>query len=806
MWRSRMRGRWYRIALALCAALSSGCVYWQTPRLDPSGERLFTEPVVSPCPAYRCEPGRPLADDPLAVLLAPRRTVAPVGSEVILVAGVRAGDGYLRTNERLEWSIAPGSVGQFVDVQRNDWTDLLLGDFNRPRKISNTFAIGSTSREYVRLDRGTPTPSDDVCVLRGQGWITVTSPIEGTSHVVVYAPGVVPWDGRLREATIYWIDAQFGFPPPSISPAGSRHVLTTTVLRQSNQAPHVGWVVRYEIVGGPPAGFLPDGAPAVEVLTNAAGQGCAEIIQKEPAPGTNNIAIRVIRPDGPAGERFVVGNGSTLKTWTAAAVTVHKRGPAVASVGATVTYHLEVSNPGDLPAADVVLSDEVPDSFTYLTSTPPAELVGKRLQWRLGPLGPGQKQAVELNFRAIQPGSVANCAEVTAAGGLRGSDCVTTTVMAPAIELQVNGPPEVAVGNTVTFEIAITNHSQVTASGLLLKDRYAPGLEHATVRTNPIEHPLADLAPGETKRIGLTFRVVQPGRLGHSVEILGPAGVLASSEGFVTGVAGAGGPSVPSPSPAPPAVELPRLSVKESGPPQGTVGQLVDFSLVVVNRGSQPATNVKVVEHADAGLQAVQASRGAKLQNGNLVWTFSELPAGRSLELGIQFRCEKPAARLGDRVLVTSQEGAREETEAFIEVSQPPQPAPETAPAGLSVTVVGLGNQVAAGHELTYDIRVKNKGLMPYRQVMLTATVPAAMALVPLQTSGPSPLTYTYENNQVRFSPAAAIGPGETLTCHIRVRAKQPGRFHFDVHVSSLDLPQPLQAEEITEVFQPQNR
>ena len=50
--------------------------------------------------------------------------------------------------------------------------------------------------------------------------------------------------GRVQEAMIYWIDAQFGYPPPSNNPAGSRHLLCTTVLRQSTPAPHVGWVVR----------------------------------------------------------------------------------------------------------------------------------------------------------------------------------------------------------------------------------------------------------------------------------------------------------------------------------------------------------------------------------------------------------------------------------------------------------------------------------------------------------------------------------------------------------------------------------
>ena len=96
-----------------------------------------------------------------------------------------------------------------------------------------------------------------------------------------------------------------------------------------------------------------------------------------------------------------------------------------------------------------------------------------------GPIAPGQRQTVELNFRAVQEGSVANCAEVTAAGGLKASDCVTTTVMAPVWTCDVDrGPAEAAVGSEVTFEIVVTNRGQATATGLTIKDRYDPGLEH----------------------------------------------------------------------------------------------------------------------------------------------------------------------------------------------------------------------------------------------------------------------------------------------------------------------------------------
>jgi len=487
MWRSGTSGPRSSIVAALCAVAVSGCAEFRLPRIDPSGERLFAAPSAPT--------GRP--DDLVAVLLAPQRTVAPVGSQVVLLAGAAAGDGYLRTNRRLEWSIAPGSVGQFVSVGEAGWADPLLGDFNRPRKVTNTFAIGSTSRRQERVGLG-PGFAGPVCVRPGQGWITVTSPIEGTSHLLVVAPEVVAACGRSQSAVIHWIDAQFGFPPPAINPAGTRHVLTTTVLRQSNQCPQAGWIVRYEIVGGPPAGLAPSGAAAVEVLTNATGQASTEIFQSQPAPGTNQVRIQVIRPPSaldPGGERLVVGTGSTLKTWTAAALSVRQSGPAAAAVGAMVAYCIEVCNSGDQPAREVTVSDELPDGLTLVSGTPPPAVSGPRLQWQLGELAPGQRRTLQVDCRAAQAGSVAHCVEVAAAGGVRASHCVTTTIFLPMLDLRVTGPEQATVGGQATFQIVVTNRSQAAATGLIIKDRFGAGFEHATAPA-PSSGPWATLGRG----------------------------------------------------------------------------------------------------------------------------------------------------------------------------------------------------------------------------------------------------------------------------------------------------------------------
>ena len=825
MRRSRTSGPRSSIAVVLFSMVVSGCAYSQVPRIDPTGQHFFVQEPVTPVVA--CPPGaspaRVWPEDDVAVQLSPHRTVAPIGSEVVLLAGVRGGDGYLRTNRRLEWSVVPGSIGQFVAIEENSFVDWLVGDFTRPRKITNTYAIGSTQRRTERVAQRTPNPAESPVALRGQGWITVTSPIEGTSHVMVYAPDVVVCSARVQSAIIHWIDAQFGFPPPAIHPAGSRRVVTTTVLRQSNQCPHAGWIVRYEIAGGPAAGFAPSGAPAVEVATNAAGQASAEIFQKQPTHGTNQIRIQVIRPaelGGPGGERLVVGNGSTLQTWTAAALTVCTSGPATAAVGASLTYRTEVCNSGDLPAREVVAVNEMPDGLAFVSATPTPTVNGKRLEWRLGDVGARQRQVLQVNFRAVQSGSVANCTEVTAAGGIRANHCATTTILSPTLDVQVTGPGQVAVGGQATFQILITNRSQVTAAGLIIKDRFGDGLEHAVAKS-PIERTLGDLAAGQSRRVDVTFRATRAGQLCHTVEIVGADGVRAGSQGCVTatGVAVAppsrpSEPVAPPPSrPSEPVVVQPppatqptmasSLAVKKTGPRQATVGQIVDFVSEITNISTQALTNVRVSEEADAALAPEKATEGYQVEGTSLVWTIPSLPPGTTAQVKIQYRCNKAGAQVCNHVVASVTGGGRAEDQVCLEILAAATPTPtkvEVAPDGLAMTVTDLQNPVTAGNGVTYLVRVTNKTATPDGQVTVTATVPTGTVVDRLGTSGAAATTYSSDSKTIKFTPVPDLRPGETLTYRIRVQTSQPGQIRMRVEATSRSQSKPLVVEKTTDV------
>ena len=97
----------------------------------------------------------PLPNLETGVTLSPTHVVAPIGSDVVLIAGVRSLDGRQAAGQRVEWMLAPDGAGQFITsggygtMRRYQWrTDVA-------RKINNSYAIGVTSSRLLVLSRGT---------------------------------------------------------------------------------------------------------------------------------------------------------------------------------------------------------------------------------------------------------------------------------------------------------------------------------------------------------------------------------------------------------------------------------------------------------------------------------------------------------------------------------------------------------------------------------------------------------------------------------------------------------------------------
>jgi len=312
--------------------------------------------------------------DPYAVTLevTPMEDVNPVRTQHVLVATVKDKDGKPLPNRRVEWIVAEGSVGDIIEVDESGVRA------SRGYKVTEKFAVSHTNNYKHVLDRGTDAPADDINLEPGQTWCTITSPIEGDTHVIVYAPGIYDWNKHKVFVTKHWYDVHWQFPPPATNPTGTTHEFATVVKKFSDGTPLPDYIVTYKILDGPAGTLEPGGGSTATVKTDAGGVAKVTLKQVKPAEGTNNLSIDIWRKEcGECKPQTHLATGQTAKTWIGPKIACNKTAPAAVLAGQQFEYTISVTNPSQVEAKDVVVTDALPDGITYVSSDPSAQAGGQ---------------------------------------------------------------------------------------------------------------------------------------------------------------------------------------------------------------------------------------------------------------------------------------------------------------------------------------------------------------------------------------------------------------------------------------------
>lgn len=395
------------------------------------------------------------------IVITPSRIVAPVGSEVVVLAGLCGDDGYFVKNQPLEWMLSNNSVGELIEVGGNHHPK-----FNKlipptSKKISGQYAKGRTSLKRIVLTRGTPTPADDINLAKGQTFVSLSSSSPGTSYVTVVAPKSEGWDKRRASTVIHWVDGQWSVPAPVRATAGTVQSLTT-IVSSADGGGVKGWEARYTIVGGAPAEFAPAGSKTATATTDANGKAIAQI--RQPAgqlePGTTQVRVDIVRPPIFGESELVVESGVTSVIWRAPALTIRAFGPERAESNLPFEYTVEITNPGDLVARDVVLKMKNLDSgVNYISSSPSPQQYANTYQWNLGDVTPGETpKQIKVQLKSNKLGSVGAFFEVVSeTDRLKTEAPVQTEIIQPCLDLSINGPAEAVEGESISLNLGLEN-------------------------------------------------------------------------------------------------------------------------------------------------------------------------------------------------------------------------------------------------------------------------------------------------------------------------------------------------------------
>jgi uncharacterized repeat protein (TIGR01451 family) len=701
--------------------------------------------------------------DPYAATLEvePVEQTNPVGTQHVLVATVRDHDGEPLPNRRIEWMIAEGSVGTIVEVDESGWRA------SRGHKVDNTFAISHTNNFDHTLTRGNNDPADDVHLTTGQSWCVITSPTEGDTHLVVYAPGIYDWGQHKVMVRKHWYDVAWQFPPAATNPVGTPHALSTQVMRHSDGTPLAGYAVTYSIVSGPPAMFSSNNEQTVTVRTNDAGMATAELVQAEPVEGTNEIDIEIVRPADtqcckPAAH---IATGHTTKTWMGARLEITKSAPARGQVNEPFDYVLEIHNPSDVDARDVVVTDELPEGLEYVSSSPEADRSGRMLRWEAGTLPGGGRRSMTVTVRPTRTGTFTNCAE-TMAPGLSDRDCAETMVVAPEISIEKTAPAEVLSCQTIAYRIVVRNTGDGDATGIRIADELPEGMETTDGRRE-LTWNVGTLPAGEARQGEFEARVADTGRYVNTAVVTGDGGLRLEDSAETM-------------------VREPVLAMTKEGPNVRYAGRPLTYTITVSNNGDADARDLRVVDTLPDGTTFTSATEGGRFADGRVTWDLGTLPVDESTQVGVTIE----ATRMGTftNTVAATALCAEASAEASTEVRGIP---------AILLECIDVEDPIPVGATERYRITVTNQGSAVDTNIVVSCVLPSQMEFV----SADGPTDETVDGLNVTFAPLEALAPGAAAVYTVSARGTEPADVRFSVELTSDQLTSPARETEPTHIY-----
>jgi uncharacterized repeat protein (TIGR01451 family) len=338
---------------------------------------------------------------------------------------------------------------------------------------------------------------------------------------------------------------------------------------------------------------------------------------------------------------------------------------------------------------------------------------------------------------------------------------VATAATVP-LNLVVQAPDRIALGENVTFTLRISNSSATPVNRVTVRDRLPAGLQHP--EGDYLEVDVGTLAPGESRKLELTAKAVQAGSLLNQAQALSGEGIQANVTTSMT-------------------VTEPALQLRQIGEARPVLGAPNDYRVMVINRSDRVVHGVQLEVRLPAGMDYL-ATEGTAFYDTTsrfVGWRLDALPAGQQREVQLRL-IPRTAGVQVSQLRVRADDAQEVALDTPLEVRSPEA-------ARVQIKLVGPETALTVGRELVYVVHVANPGTTVLRGVQLTAILPAGM--VPRRGEGPT--TARVQGQQIVFDPLPSLAPQSQVALRVRVLGQRPSSGRMQIRVNADQLPTPLQ-------------
>lgn len=256
-------------------------------------------------------------------------------------------------------------------------------------------------------------------------------------------------------------------------------------------------------------------------------------------------------------------------------------GPKDILYGETAVYTIQLTNPGTGDANDVSVD------FSYGAQNLPTK--------RVGTLAAGAQTEISVELTSRQAGTLPVSAIATGANGLQAEASEEVLVRRAKLELALAGSQRKYAGGVGTYEVRVRNTGNATAADVLAKvllptgAKFIAGGDLKPANQGFVKR-VGPLAPGAERVFSVQCQLTTPGD--NRLEVHAEAeSELATSGSFVTRVDA-----------------LADLKLRVNDPQGPTpIGTKANYEIIIENRGTKAAEDVKVVAQFSEGVEPVRA-------------------------------------------------------------------------------------------------------------------------------------------------------------------------------------------------------
>jgi uncharacterized repeat protein (TIGR01451 family) len=411
--------------------------------------------------------------------------------------------------------------------------------------------------------------------------------------------------------------------------------------------------------------------------------------------------------------------------------------PEPVPVGQTLYYEVTVINHGPSDATDVTVVDSLPGTVTLdnaVVSMGSWTLSGSEISWDVGSLDVGEFAILNVEVRPTVVGTVINTATTSGnehdPNSTNNMSSVESTVIASAdLSITKSAFPEpVPIDQLVTYTLTITNNgpspaTQVCVADILPGSVLYVGSESSqgtcTHSGSTVKCAIGVLDPGTSVVVTVIVRPQSTGTVHNTASVT----ALESDPATGNNSATADTTVIPSAD----------LAISKSASPDPVpIGELLTYTVSVMNRGPSAASAVTVTDPLPAGMTFASASstQGSCSHSGGVV------------------TCDLGQLALGAMTTVTitvepQVEGVISNTAEVAAAEFDPEPCNNSATVDsevipgvdLAVSCSGSPDPVSVGDTLVYTISVANLGKRTATGVVVRDELPENVDFVTASSS-----------------------------------------------------------------------